>query len=111
MTTLDRDTQDLVLINTFTVDPTRADALLQVLSEATEQVMRHMPGFISAKLHVSADKHHVANYARWRSMEDVQAMMTKPEAQGHMKIAAGLAESFEPIFYTVRDYIQSEPLA
>ena len=53
MTTLDPRSGHLVLINTFTVDPARAEALLGVLSHATEQVMRWRPGFVSASLHVS----------------------------------------------------------
>lgn len=111
MTRHDVDDSDLVLINTFTVDPSRSEELLQVLTRATEDVMQHMAGFISANLHVSTDKRHVANYARWRSMDDVKAMMTMPHAQSHMKIAADIADSFQPIYYTLRDSITAEPLA
>ncbi len=41
--------------------------------------MRHMPGFISANLHVSADRRHIANYAQWRSRADYDAMLKNPE--------------------------------
>lgn len=99
---------ELVLINTFTVEPADSEALLKILSDATEQVIRHMPGFISVKLHVSSDKRHVANYARWRSMEDLQAMMQDPEAQSHMKTAADIAASFQPIYYALRGSIDLE---
>jgi quinol monooxygenase YgiN len=109
MTRHDVDGNSLVLINTFTVDPARSEELLHVLTQATEDVMQHMAGFISANLHISTDKCHVANYAQWRSMDDVKAMMKQPQAQSHMKIAADIAESFQPIFYTLRESITAEP--
>src|SRR5882762_4698404 len=91
MVKLDPNAGFLVLINTFTVDPAKADELLAVLSRATEERMRHMPGFISASLHLSLDKHYVANYAQWRSKEDLDAMLKNPDAQPHMRQAASLA--------------------
>jgi quinol monooxygenase YgiN len=93
--------QQIVLINTFTVKPEQADALLAVLAEATEKVMRHRPGFVSATFHISLDRKHVANYARWRSKADFDATMADPAAKGHMGKAGGLAERFEPVLYTV----------
>ncbi len=44
MTTLDLNSGHIVLINTFTVDPDKADELLGVLSEATDHEMRQRPG-------------------------------------------------------------------
>ena len=103
MVKLDPSSGFLVLINTFTVDPAKADELLAVLSRATEERMRHMPGFISANLHLSGDKRYVANYAQWRSKEDLEAMMKNPDAQVHMREAAGLATSYQPIYYDLRE--------
>jgi len=103
MVKLDPSSGLLVLINTFTVDPTKADELLAVLSRATEERMRHMPGFISASLHLSSDKRYIANYAQWRSKEDLAAMMKNPDAQVHMREAAGLAISYQPIYYDLRE--------
>lgn len=103
MTTLDPKAGYLVLINTFTVEPNRADELLTVLSHATEKGIRQMPGFVSASLHLSHDKRHVANYAQWRSQADLDKMMTNPDAQVHMREAAAIATSFEPIYYDLRE--------
>ena len=99
MTTLNPNDGHLVVINTFTVDPVRADELLQVLEDATERGMRKRSGFISANFHVSLDKKHIANYAQWRSKPDFDAMLREPAAQEHMKKAAEIAESFEAICY------------
>lgn len=103
MTNLDPDAGYFVLINTFTVDPARAEELLELLSRATETVMRQRPGFVSANLHLSADRRHVANYAQWRRPEDFEAMMQDPNAQIHMREAANIALSFDPIFYSLRE--------
>jgi len=103
MTTLDPEAGYVVLINTFTVDADRADELLTVLSRATEEGMCHRPGFVSANLHVSRDKRHVANYAQWRSQSDIDAMMADPDAGAHMREAAEIASSFEPIYYDLRE--------
>lgn len=99
MTTLDPTAGHLVLINTFAVEPSRAEELLSALSRATETGMRQRPGFVSANLHVSQDKRHVANYAQWRCQEDLDAMMNDPTAQVHMREAASIATSFTPIYY------------
>ena len=103
MTTLNPNDGYLTLINTFTVDPSKADELLKVLSEATENGMRQRQGFISASLHISQDKRHVANYAQWRRQADLDAMMSDPTAREHMGRAAALAESFDPIYYELRE--------
>ncbi len=102
MTTLDPKAHCVTLINTFTVAPSRADELLELLQTATIDRMRHLPGFISANLHVSLDRGSVANYAQWRSREDFEAMQHDAEAQIHMREAASIAESFEPVLYDLR---------
>ncbi len=102
MTILDRQAAYVTLINTFTVDPSRADELLELLKKATAERMRDLPGFISANLHVSLDRRRVANYAQWRSREDFDAMQRDAEAQVHVREAAGIADSFDPVLYDLR---------
>ena len=89
-----------VLINTFTVQPEKAEALLRMLEEATE-IMRRMPGFVSANLHVSQDRKRVVNYAQWRSKADFEAMLGNADARPHMQAAADLAEGYEPVLYSL----------
>lgn len=103
MTTLDPSANHVILINTFTVDPDKADALLEVLSRATEARMRHVPGFVSANLHISHDRRHIANYAQWRSQADLDAMMADPASRSHMQEAANLATFFSPIYYSLQE--------
>lgn len=103
MTKLDPDDGYMVLINTFTVEPDKADALLAALSHATETQIRQRPGFVSANLHVSEDRKHVANYAQWRSRADYDAFINDPATQEHLKSSAALAVAFDPIIYELRE--------
>lgn len=103
MTTLDPAAGYVVLINTFTVEPSRSEELLIALSQATATGMCQRPGFVSANLHVSHDKRHVTNYAQWRSQEDLDSMMKDPAARDHMHAAAEIATSFDPVYYELRE--------
>src|SRR3546814_13742244 len=63
--------------------------------------MKHRVGFISANIHRSLDGGRVANYAQWRTKADFEAMLADPACQEHMKAEADLADSFDPVLYTV----------
>ena len=101
MTEIVKGASPITLINVFTVAPDKADRLVQLLDEATEKVMKHQPGFVSANIHRSFSGKHVANYAQWRSKEDFEAMQRNPEFREPMMAAAGPAEKFEPELYAV----------
>jgi hypothetical protein len=45
----------------FTVEPHRQDDVAVSLRNVTESVMRGLPGFVSACVHKSLDRKHVAN--------------------------------------------------
>ncbi|TPG36833.1 antibiotic biosynthesis monooxygenase family protein [Mycolicibacterium hodleri] len=101
MTIIDRHGPHATLINVFTVDPRQAANLAALLDEATEEVMRHVPGFVSANIHLSTDGTRVVNYAQWETAEAYQAMLADPVAREHMGRAAELATGFDPHLYTV----------
>jgi len=101
MTTITAHADYATLINVFTVHPDRARQLVDLLTEATENVMQHIDGFISANIHLSADGTRVTNYAQWRSAAAFQAMRQDATAQQHMAQCAELADGFEPHLYTV----------
>ena len=101
MTTIERHGPHTTLINVFTVEPEKSSELARLLDEATEKVMRHVPGFVSANIHVSTDGTRVVNYAQWESAEALKAMQSDPTAREHMAPAAALASSFDPHLYTV----------
>lgn len=90
----------ITLINVLEVAPERQTALIDLLEKATAEVMRHLPGFVSATLHRSLDGTRVANYAQWRSMEDFEQMLANPEAQAHIREATAIAKA-APVVYRV----------
>lgn len=49
----------------LTVQPDRQRRLVELLAAATDEVMRHLPGFVAATIHASTDGATVVNYARW----------------------------------------------
>ncbi len=87
-TTIDPQAKIATLINSFTVEPERQRELVDVLARATEEVIRHQAGFISANIHASLDGTRVINYAQWRDAEAFQAMLANPDCQEHMASAA-----------------------
>jgi quinol monooxygenase YgiN len=101
MTTIRQHSDYATLINVFTVEPDNAAELASLLTSATEEVMRHHPGFLSANIHLSSDRTRVVNYAQWQSAEHYQSMLSDETAREHMASAAALAISFDPRLYTV----------
>ena len=100
-TTLEQDRPIFTLINTFTVEPDQQQAVVDSLTEVTERLMQHLPGFIGSSVHKSLDGRHVANYVQWESGADFQAMFQNPDATAHMAEVSSLATAVLPIVYTV----------
>jgi quinol monooxygenase YgiN len=104
MATIEKDNEVLTLINVFTVEPAQQKKLVDLLVEATEQTMMHLPGFVSANIHRSYDGRKVINYAQWESQGAFEAMRRDPDAAEHMQAVARLAK-FEPILCVVEEAI------
>jgi hypothetical protein len=100
-TTIEVGADVVTLINTFTVRPEQQQELVDNLVRATEDVIRHRPGFVAANIHASLDGEHVANYAQWRTVEDMRAMLADPACQEHLKTAGSFGE-VQPILYRVK---------
>lgn len=81
------------MINTLTVKPENQHKLMAYLREMTEKDVVTCPGFISANFHLSADGTRIINYAQWRSLADLQAMLARyPQ---HVKHCQELAEHID----------------
>jgi heme-degrading monooxygenase HmoA len=107
MTTIEPHAPYATPINVFTVDPDKAQQLADLLSRSTAEVMRHLPGFRSANIHLSTDGTRVVNYAQWDSAAAFEAMTADPKAREHMVAAGDLATSFEPRLYSVESVHES----
>jgi quinol monooxygenase YgiN len=95
------DDEPVTLINVFDVDASKQQELLGVLTEGTEEVMQHRPGFVSVNLLASNDGTRVVNYAQWRTLDDVKATMTHPDAQRYARRAAELAQATPHVYSVV----------
>jgi quinol monooxygenase YgiN len=107
MATIEKGRSVMTLVNIFTVSQDKQTELAELLVRATEETMRHLPGFVSASIHRSLDGTKVINYAQWRSEADFASLKDNPKARPHMQAAAALA-SFEPIVCSVVDSITAE---
>lgn len=105
-TTIDPSANVVTLINVFETTPDKQDELIRLLDQATVEVMKRQPGFVSANIHRSLDGKHVANYAQWKSKEDFERMLKNPEALQHMGKANALAKA-TPMLYQVASVHQS----
>jgi quinol monooxygenase YgiN len=94
-------TMSVTFINIFDVDPTRHRELLALLEEAIEEVIRHRPGFIAARLLVAADGTRIVNEAIWEDQEAIAATRSDPSAAEYARRAEALATP-TPGVYSVR---------
>jgi quinol monooxygenase YgiN len=101
-TVLDPKASIITIINTYMVEPERADELIAFLVEATRSTLRHVPGFISANLHVALDRKQVVNYAQWKSPEALAAVRENSQVAALMQEQLRIANSFAPVLYTLR---------
>jgi quinol monooxygenase YgiN len=102
MTVLDPRDGYVTIVNTYVVDPARADELVSFLVDATRSTVRHVPGFISANFHVAHDRTHVVNYAQWRDLEALAAARENPELASLMQKQLRIAKSFSPVLYRLQ---------
>lgn len=84
------DAPGVTLINVFTVEPENQQRLVEAWQRGTEEVMRHIPGFISANIHRSLDGTKVVNYAQWESAEAFNASLRAPGVGDYFKELANI---------------------
>lgn len=89
------------VITTFDVTPGTCGDLVDELTDAYDNFIRHQPGFIGAGIHTNDAQTRVANYSQWVRREDFQAMLRSDEMRKRNRRIAELAKSFEPVMYDV----------
>jgi heme-degrading monooxygenase HmoA len=89
--TIRADAAIVTLINVFTVAPENQRRLVELWQDATDEVICHLSGFISANIHRSLDGTKVVNYAQWDNREAFTAMLQHPEASARLNELAELA--------------------
>jgi quinol monooxygenase YgiN len=83
--------QVVALINVFTCTPENQQRLVEAWQRGTDDLMRYLPGFISANIHRSLDGTKVVNYAQWESREAFEATLRNPEVAAYFAELARIA--------------------
>jgi len=91
-TTIKENNDVTTIINYFTVKPQTQQKMIDAWIAFVESYVKKVPGFISANLHKSTDGTRVFNYAQWKRKEDVEAMLSSPEAKQSMDAIHKIAE-------------------
>ena len=107
MTPIDKDNKLVTLINIFTVEPAKQQQLVDLLIQATETSMRHLPGFISATS-IAASTAPRSQTMRSGEASKTFKRCSNSAAKPHMEQAAALAK-FEPGLYEVVDTQSAAP--
>lgn len=97
-----RDFAGQTVITTFEVTPGSAHDVLDLLTDAWDQVIRRQPGFVSGAIHLNDAQTRIATYSQWRDRTDYQAMLREPEMRLRNRAIHAMCKSFEPVMYEVQ---------
>ncbi len=101
MTQISQGFQGQTVITTFEMTPGTCADLLEELTSAYAEFIRHQPGFVGSGLHVNDAQTRIANYSQWMRREDFLAMLRTPEMRARNRKFATLCSRFEPVMYEV----------
>ncbi len=92
---------NVTCIETFKVDPKKADRLISELEAIAKQARQQSAGYVSTSIHKSEDGTHVVNYSQWVSKSDLETMQETPNTKSMIKKAAQIAEKSKRVIYAV----------
>ncbi|MGI5219382.1 antibiotic biosynthesis monooxygenase family protein [Nocardia sp. CA-290969] len=102
------DEQEILMtatfINIISVDPAKQQEVVDILSQGTDDLIRHRPGFVSVTLLASADGSKVINIAEWESPDAAKATLGDPAAQEFAKKVAALGTPDPGVYKKVADF-------
>jgi len=84
-------TSSVTLVNILSVSPEKQHALVELLRENTEAVIKTLNGWIATDLIASADGEQVIIHSRWETQADVAAMRSDPRMTAYFPKIAALA--------------------
>ena len=100
---ISKDFKGQTVLTTFEMTPGTAADLMEALTDAYQQFIRHQPGYIAAALHMNDAQTRIANYSQWQRREDYMAMLRAPEMRERNRHIATLCRAFEPVMYEVTE--------
>jgi hypothetical protein len=101
----------VTLINAHACRPEEQEQLVALLLEPAANAYSHLPGFVSASIHRSADGVRVTNYAQYRTRDAVTGVQSSPAVRQYIEriSASGLVTGFEVHAYTVAGVVTAAP--
>src|SRR5262245_49964542 len=75
MTNISATNKVVTFITVYEVAPAEQQHLIDLITTAYEQTIRHLSGFVEAHTHRSSDGVRVVTYAQWDGQLDVEAML------------------------------------
>jgi Antibiotic biosynthesis monooxygenase len=100
MTTISVTNNVMTLITVYEVAPADQQHLIELITTAYEQTIRHLPGFVEAHAHRSSDGVRVVSYAQWNGQADVEAMLRNNDLW-RIFVEIGRIASADPRYYQV----------
>jgi imidazolonepropionase-like amidohydrolase len=100
MTSISVTNKVVTLITVYEVAPADQQQLIDLITMAYEQVIRHLPGFVEAHTHRSSDGVRVVSYAQWDAQADVEAMLRNNDLWP-IFVEIGRIASADPRYYQV----------
>ena len=75
--------ESVILINLLKVKPGKQDALIALLKQNTDTVIRTLPGWKTTRLIAAKDGAGVVIYSEWETLGHVEAMRADPRMQAY----------------------------
>ena len=100
MTNISLTNKVVTFITVYEVAPADQQHLIDLITTAYEQTIRHLPGFVEAHTHRSSDGVRVVSYAQWDAQTDVEAMVRRNDLWP-IFVEIGKIASADPRYYQV----------
>jgi antibiotic biosynthesis monooxygenase (ABM) superfamily enzyme len=93
-----------ILIDVWTVDPSRRDDLVRRISNALHEVMREQPGFVSGQIYESVDGGVVMVSVRMQTVEERQRLTDSPEIHTLLRELRSIANSHARLYRLTEEF-------
>lgn len=90
------------VICTFEVTPGTAHDVLDLLTDAWDNVIQRQSGFVSGAIHLNDAQTRIATYSQWKDRKDYQAMLRTEEMRRRNREIHAMCKSFEPVMYELQ---------
>jgi hypothetical protein len=97
-----------ILIDAWTVDPSRKDELVRRISDTVRDVILEQSGFVSAQIYESANGGVVMLSVRMRTAKERQRLMDSPEAQKVLRELRAIAHPHARVYRLVESFGQPD---